>query len=319
MPPTQTSTVPLSPTNSEASCWTPPAGLREFSSKIISPNTIFFAAPPPEIGEITSAESNWLPGKSPRTLAARGLIAFLAALPALAGAVASTYARTEVTIVLLPFALIIAAACAWYAFDASESKFYCSYIGKLGAARYAYLGPAKSPKAEILVFAQAAGLRTSQTRHFTNGMYSHTDYIFTWSGAAGVPDLVIKGKYRSEKGRPKDRDPYYFPLAAEVAWSEYLLDRAADELARKGFLRFNLSRYQAVRVGPGFIEFAWDGETQRFLDKDIGKFTLEQGTFRIHHKDAKWFSAAGKYSFLYGEMPNAKLFLLALDRFLKIG
>ena len=34
------------------------------------------------------------------------------------------------------------------------------------------------------------------------------------------------------------------------------------------------------------------------------------GQFRIVHKDAKWFSRAGKFGFDYGRMANGKVFFL---------
>ena len=36
--------------------------------------------------------------------------------------------------------------------------------------------------------------------------------------------------------------------------------------------------------------------------------------FQFKHKDAKWYKLSGKYSFQYGSMANAKVFLLALEK-----
>jgi hypothetical protein len=66
-------------------------------------------------------------------------------------------------------------------------------------------------------------------------------------------------------------------------------------------------------VGPGFLEFHFGGEPVRVSKPEIASVTLGAGRFSFKHKDAKWFSQAGKYTFNYGAMGNAQVFLLALD------
>jgi hypothetical protein len=56
------------------------------------------------------------------------------------------------------------------------------------------------------------------------------------------------------------------------------------------------------------------GETARFAAEDIKSLSLDQGFFRVVHHDAKWYSRAGKFSFEYGSIANARLFLIALEK-----
>jgi hypothetical protein len=67
-------------------------------------------------------------------------------------------------------------------------------------------------------------------------------------------------------------------------------------------------------VGPGFLEFHFGGEPMRLTSADIASVSLASGTFQFKHKDAKWYSLSGKYSFAYGTLANARIFLLTLER-----
>ena len=87
-------------------------------------------------------------------------------------------------------------------------------------------------------------------------------------------------------------------------------------MEQQGFLQFNLSKNDFVRVGPGVLEFAMKGELSRVTAADIKSLNLGQGTFTIKTHEAKWFGSKGKFSFSYATMANARLFLIALERLL---
>ena len=76
---------------------------------------------------------------------------------------------------------------------------------------------------------------------------------------------------------------------------------------------------KAVRIGSGFLEFVLkNGSTQRVEVADMKNISLGGGTFQFLHKDSRWWSGKGKYAFSYAQLPNAKLFLLCLDRLVGI-
>jgi len=52
----------------------------------------------------------------------------------------------------------------------------------------------------------------------------------------------------------------------------------------------------------------------RLTHQDIASVSLGNGMFQFKHTDAKWYSLSGKYSFQYGNMANARVFLLALEK-----
>ena len=281
---------------------------------------VFFAAPPAEIGPLYRADSSLQIGKRPTSVAVRLVITALAMLP---GAVVTVLALREgmggsdtwVGILVLGAVLmLIGWAITWYK---TRFRVFCAYVGQLGAIRYTLKGKLENkPRVEFILFDRATELRTAQTRHFYNGVYTGTTYSLIWTDGAGRKVFGLSGRHQGKNGLPKPADPFHFANATEIAWSTFLLNRADAELAEHGALRFNVGSKKAVVVGPGFIEFHFGGRTDRCEAGDIKSIALSQGQFSIQHRDAKWYSSKGKFSFAYGNMANARLFLLVLDRFL---
>ena len=171
------------------------------------------------------------------------------------------------------------------------------------------------PKVEIVRFADAAELRAKQVRQHYNGVYVGTRYDYRWTDADGRSLLRLKGSYRAgKKKRPKAGSPFHFARAAEIAWSNSFLDRAQASLKAEGSIPFRVDKKRWVRVGPGFLEFHFGDEPVRVEKAEIAKVTLGNGVFAFQHTDAKWFSRSGKFSFNYGAMGNAQVFLFALDK-----
>ena len=47
--------------------------------------------------------------------------------------------------------------------------------------------------------------------------------------------------------------------------------------------------------------------------EDFGDVKIAEGTFTFKHRDARWFSGKGKFSFSYGSVGNARLLLICLE------
>jgi len=297
-----------------------PDSTPDLAGKIRSNDRVFFAPLPDTIGPLYRAESTLKTGQREKPLSFRLLTASLAALPGLALALLAAKLIHEDSngggslLFIGSLLMLIGAAIAWYYTRFAVS---CSYVGQLGAIRYLLKGNLNNqPLAQYIEFSKATELRTAATRHYYNGVYTGTSYSHKWTDAAGRPVLTLSGRHSGNKGLPKSGDPFHFASAAEIAWSMFLLNRADNELAQTGSLRFNIDARKTVIVGPGFIEFHFGDRTDRCEAADIKSINLNQGTFSIQHRDAKWYSSKGKFSFPYGAMPNARLFLLVLDRFL---
>lgn len=280
------------------------------------PDRELFAAPPPEIGRVLSAESTLPAGKGEYPLALRLFV--IVAPAALAGGLVLWFGRDtwpwnrDLVNILAAAAALVLALIAWYV---TRFTHRCSYVGEDGAALFKLKGRRDATEAaQVLVYAAAAELRASQTRHFYNGVYTGTSYDFRWSDAAGRQLLKLGGKYMGKDAPPKPDDAFHFAAAAEMAWSMHYLDRAQGQLEREGSIAFPVDRGRVVRVGPGFMEFHFGGEPVRVTAEEIGKVSLAGGHFSFAHKDAKWYRSAGKFNFPYGRMANGKVFFLALDK-----
>jgi hypothetical protein len=194
-------------------------------------------------------------------------------------------------------------------------KVICSFVGEQGTASFTLKGHRDAkPKVQLLEFAQSEELRAKQTRQYINGVYAGTHYDYTWTDAGRQRLWRVKGTYRQRKKGLRAGEPFRFVQAAEAAWSEHYLERANKYLSTEGSIPFRVDKQRVVRVGPGFLEFHFGGEPMRLTREDIASVSLGRGTFQFKHKDAKWYSLSGRYSFQYGSMANARVFLLALEK-----
>ena len=283
------------------------------------PHLELFGMPPPEIGRILSVESTLKAGGRVYPTWLRPVLVVVVGIAVL---VAVMYLwptprrgqRDNATLVAL-VAGCLAGAVTWYAARHSFGQ-RCSYVGEHGVALFELRrGRSSPPRASVLLFAHAVELRAKQVRQFVNGVYSGTEYDYRWTDPAGRLLLKLRGRYMGKDKPPKPGDPFHFASAAEIAWSNHYLARAASELEQTGAISFRVDGKRFVRVGPGFIEFHnFGGETVRVTKDEIAKVTLGGGTFAFVHKDAKWYRSAGKYKFQYGQMANGKVFFLALDK-----
>ncbi|MEA2711033.1 MAG: hypothetical protein QOF78_3634 [Phycisphaerales bacterium] len=276
----------------------------------------FFAPPPPQIGTVISAESSLKQGKGGLPFIVRLIIALLAAGAVVAACMwAASGMRRQDGESLVIIGYIMAAIAAAIAMFVTRFKARCTYVGERGAIRYTLTRSRNAtPKIELLLFDDAAEVHAAQTRQFLNGVYTHTAYDYDWTDAAGKRLLRVKGQHRGNNAPPKPGDAWHFANAAENAWSEHFLARAQQQLKDEGSIAFRIDKRRVVRVGPGFLEFHFGEAPQRVTAEEIASVGLGGGHFSFKHKDAKWYSRSGKYTFSYGAMGNGKVFLFALEK-----
>src|SRR5262249_24884077 len=155
-----------------------------------------------------------------------------------------------------------------------------------GTVRYTVRGKfSNKPSVECLLFDNAAELRTSLVRYRVEGIYMGTDYSFVRTDANRRVLLKLAASFYSSKDTPRAASLYYFGLAAEAAWNQHRMARADAELAEHGALRFNVGKNKGVVVGPGFIEFHFNGRVDRCDAADIRSIDLDYGLFTIRHRD----------------------------------
>jgi len=295
------------------SVWMPREGVTRHSGSAIPQDMEFFATPPLEIGKVISAESTL---KTSIQAGLTPLRIIVCSLSGLLGAGIGWYLAVVAGLLSTTLVWTIGSLAVLIAYWATRFSHGCSYVGENGIARYTLKGDRNAnPKADILPFKDAANLYTSQTRQYVNGVYTSTAYAY-WFGKQSGQKYKLLGQYRNEQGWPEAKNSWHFANAAEAAWNNYLLPVVNEQLDRLGYVEFPMQgKLQAVRVGSGFMEFVVKGGVpQRVQVADMKDITLGSGVFQFKHKDAQWWSGKGKYSFNYSNIPNARLFLLCLDR-----
>jgi hypothetical protein len=189
-----------------------------------------------------------------------------------------------------------------------------TYVGEEGVVIYSTWGNRAAAKPEVLLFANAAAIRTHQVRQYYNGVYTGTSFDYKFSDPAGKRIFRINGTYRDKKGRPKANSLFNVALASEASWNAHYHKRMVQEFESTGGVTFDVDGRNFVRVLPGALELNFKGQTTRVTPDDIKGIGLSNGHFSIHTKEARWFSGKGKFSFEYGRMANAQVFLFAVEK-----
>ena len=299
--------------------WQPDPEVTSHAGEPLSDQLHFLHPPPDEIGEVITAFSTLKKGKKPMPLATRQLVILAPGALVLLGILQvqkQIFPNETLRDSLWP-GMIGGMFVALIMYLVTRFRHTMTYVGRAGVARLQHKGPLSQPgKCDSLVFESAADLRSSQTRQYVNGVYTGTNYRFVWTNEAGKAIFKLVGSYRSSKTKaPKPTSVFHFARSAETAWSLHLIELLDAELAEHGCVQFDLARDKWVRVGPGFLELRLGKEEARLEVADIRDLTIASGSFKVVHKDAKWFGK-GKFSFEYGQLANAKVFLLALERLL---
>ena len=276
----------------------------------------FFAEPPAEIGKVKSAESTLKPGGHAMSFGVRLLIGTVIGGAVLYGVRWLGNETSPADREMMQTVGVLAGLGALgITLLMTRFKAKCSYVGEQGIAEFTLKGKREAqPTVQMLLFAQARELQTRQTRHYVNGIYTGTVYDYTWTDRAGKHLWRRQGTYRQRKKGLRAGEPFRFVQAAEIAWSIHYLERANQVLNTEGSIPFRVDKHRVVRVGLGFLEFHFGGEPVRLAREDIDKVSLGNGVFQFKHKDANWYSLSGKYSFQYGTIANARVFLLALEK-----
>jgi hypothetical protein len=230
----------------------------------------------------------------------------------------ATWMEQTDPVMLLGYAGIPLALGALLGYYAGTKEYVCTYLGEEGAAIYSFTGDPMKLESVVFPFSTAEYLRTTQTRHFTNGFYQRTDYTFIWTDANGAKCFLLQGSYDDQKMiGPGNR--ILLARACELFWTYHLYARAQRMLSLGGTVQFPLLGNDFVRVGMGYLELQQGGKSIHFEAADIAQMTIERGVFTLRRKDAKsgflGIGASGTFQLEYSNLANARLFLLLLKQF----
>lgn len=282
------------------------------------PETMDFPIEPPaEIGPVRSAYSTCVIGKPLRSSVKRWIgIGLSFVIPAAGMCIAILMsggkdARLVGGVIGVFTGLVIASLVLYF----TRGNNRIAFVGELGVAQYS-LGSSRDiiKRTELFEFQNAIDLFTQSTRQFINGIYTGTTYNYEWKNAEGQRAFRLAGTYSSQKGNPKAKDPYHIANAAEAMWTAFLGEAINIELQEQGAVHFKVNKKDWVKVGPGFMEFHFKGNTARLDVPDIKDLRVGNGQFNIKSQDAGWFGGKGKYGFAYAKMANAQLFLMCLEQ-----
>jgi len=224
------------------------------------PGLDLFAPPPAAIGRILSAQSNLRADKKWLTQSQR-----LALIAAVGGGVAlvvyglACALRGDVSVVGLFPAASMGTVAGLVARALVSPKSTATYVGEAGVARFTRDGGPWAPVvADVALFQNLQSLKVEQTRNLVNGSYSSTKFTFWWWAKPGQLGFSVMGTHWTEVGSPSADSDFHFGLAAEAAWTRFLLGWAQGEVARAGAITFPHVLGPVV-VGPGFVDFTQAG------------------------------------------------------------
>lgn len=313
-----TSQPPLPTFEVDTSHYTPGPEVTNHAGGPLVPDMRFAVAPPPQIGEITSADSPLRLGKTPQTLPKRLGAALIGAAVVLAFAqyIGLRTSHQFLDGLLSIIAAVIGGIIGWFV---GRPKLACTFVGEEGVAEM-HFDPRqqKVHKEDVLPFAQAESLRVSQTRHYTNGIYTGTEYNFRFQDSVGKPLMTISGRHSSQKGQPKPYDRFWFGVATEIAWSQYMLPRLLHRLGQGEPVRFALNGQDYVSIDRENIELHLGKKHEVLPFRDFAGVTVHQGTVTVARRDAKsgilGIGRSGYFSFPYANLSNGRLFLVLMNR-----
>jgi hypothetical protein len=200
---------------------------------------------------------------------------------------------------------------------AAGPKALCTFVGERGVASFLLDGRTFAvKKQDVFLFPNAADLRVSMTRNYTNGIYTGTNYGHIWNDAHGKQVFLLKGDFYHAKGKPPADSPYYFALSSEAAWTDYMLAVCTARLAHGESVRFPLKGANYVEVGPQVLELRVGNKSDRMGRDEVGSITVDQGQVMVARTDAKagflGVGSSGVFKFPYAELANARLFFALL-------
>jgi hypothetical protein len=302
----------------------PLAGVTLHNGQPIPEEMDFFWPPPEEIGVVLSAVSELKKGKEPMPMAMRvllgllvlGVLAFIGGLCGYATTGVTPYGALSFGVL---YGVLIGAGfgliCGGGLVHGLRFTYVCTYVGELGVAR----GTIKKSRqnaveTETLMFANAANLYTSSTHMYSHGIYTGSNFDYTWADGKGVAIFKIASDFSKNRYHKRPKNAFNFALGAEKAWTRVRLEAIVAEAREFGAVKFTVGKYDYVTVGEGYFELRFNAVTHRLATEEIGSMTLNEGVFTIKSKDAKWYSGEGKFSFGYGSMANVQAFLIWMEK-----
>lgn len=148
-----------------------------------------------------------------------------------------------------------------------------AYLSENGIACFECTGgPTNFKRRELLLFSQASSLLTKQ---------NSSGYEFLWKDPQDRLVFRWEGRFAAPGTEPPRSHIFHSLKAAENAWTSFLVDDAAQQIARGGGVSFPLLGQGALRLTS--MQLTWNAPTTtHMLDhEDIATFQCDSKTFEI--------------------------------------
>lgn len=291
----------------------------------------FFRSAPSRIGTLVSEHTSLAVGIEPEPFANKAIRAGLITSGLMVLVIACAvllyiYAPTPVPLyVLIPLVflvgLILGGLVLAFVVQISQFSHYCAFVGANGAAYFTCAGDRERIKEEqSFSFDDAADLRVAMTHHYYNNSYTQTTFAFTWTDEDGKEVFKINGSHNAEFEMPPATNLYHFAQEAEQAWSIFLLNKIIPDLNAGRSHRFRLSGDNFIDLRGDSLKLHLHGNVQKFTAADLAEMRIQQGQISLKEPGSRegWFTSSGVHSFTFGELSNARVFILLMDQVFNI-
>lgn len=301
-------------------------GWKNHNDEPLAPDAVFIGDPGASIGDVVSATTELKANGSMVGGTGKLIGRIIAALFfAACGAGAGYGAAVGVFRVLrghgeVPESLLIAGAAILGVLSFAASMLLIqpgpmtTYVGSEGLLRFKRKG--RETTMDHVRFDDVSGLTTQQVRNYTNGVYTGTNYTFTFHRRSGGKGFVIGGAFQTKEGiQAPLQNLVHFAWAAERAYTLYRLQGMEQQLAQQGMLHFDAGGGNRISLGNGVLELTFKGQVERLQTSDIANLNLNAGMLTIERVGATkgLFSKSGVFTFNVGQMHDFRYFLIALE------
>lgn len=284
---------------------------------------VFYAAPPPEIGEVLSADSTFKDDSQLEHGLGGKAIAFMLGgfLGALGGVLLAflsffieflpeSLSENEVFLyTVVPCIVLFGLVAAIW----DSPVFRVTYVGEQGLATFERARD-KITETRIL-FDDVDELRVTNVDHYTNGVYTGRNTTHSWVGQDGaVLQEFTTGL--SSSGVPHHPEMLAFMRAGEQIWTQHKVARVQVTLEAGEPVEFRLGSDRKMVLRPGELEVVQGGDSERFPTSEIAALKLVDGaqTLEIERPGASrgFFSSTGVLSLDIRELGDRQVVAAAL-------
>ena len=257
-------------------------------------NGIFFKVPD-SIGEIISASTSYFEGQKP--LDTKQLLSKYAKVVGIAifiGSIIILIGRVTNPIWISVWIGIPIIISIFIGRSITKFEGVCSFIGSNGFAEYSFFSNPENIRQSLEVsFDGITDLLKGSVVRKQNYNYTGTDYFFLWLNN-GEEVYKVESTHQNKKNEPdKYPFPYFFMALAADQWTKKLIQQMPQQLAKEGFLSFDLIatendswvNIKHIQLGNGLIEFIFSDKIIKYTSTEIKRIYFQNDSLFIEHKN----------------------------------